>query len=65
MNKAVGNNIFNLSSVEVKLEDRSVHCCLWNLETLGGLYMKIIYVLCGEETGISDPRSYGHYRTSS
>lgn len=27
MNKAVGNNIFNLSSVEVKLEDRSVHCC--------------------------------------
>ena len=24
-------------------------------------YMKIIYVHCGEETDISDPRSYEHY----
>ena len=24
-------------------------------------HMKIIYVHCGEETNISDPRSYEHY----
>ena len=28
-------------------------------------YMKIIYVHCGEETNLSDPRSYEYYRTSS
>ena len=28
-------------------------------------YMKIIYVHCGEETNIRDPRSYKHYWTSS
>ena len=28
-------------------------------------YMKIIYVHCGEETNIRDPRSYEHYWTSS
>ena len=28
-------------------------------------YVKIIYVHCGEETNISDPRSYEHYWTSS
>ena len=27
--------------------------------------MKIIYVHCGEETNIRDPRSYEHYWTSS
>ena len=28
-------------------------------------YMKIIYVHCGEETIIRDPRSYEHYWTNS
>ena len=28
-------------------------------------YMKIMYVHCGEETNIRDPRSHGHYWTSS
>ena len=28
-------------------------------------YMKIMYVHCGEETNIRDPRSPGHYWTSS
>ena len=27
--------------------------------------MKIIYMHCGEETNIRDPRSYEHYWTSS
>ena len=27
-------------------------------------YMKIIYVHCGEETNIRDPRSYEHYWTN-
>ena len=27
--------------------------------------MKIIYVHCGEETSIRDPRSYEHYWTSN
>ena len=32
--------------------------------SVGG-YMKIIYVHCGEETNIRDPRSYEHQLTSN
>ena len=34
----------------------------WNTDCK---YMKIMYVHCGEETNIRDPRRYGHYWTSS
>ena len=39
----------------------------WTIQVVNNdcKYMKIIYVHCGEETNISDPRSYEHYWTSS
>ena len=47
------------------MREKSSHVRQPNAKSNECGYMKIIYVHCGEETNIRDPRSYEHQLTSN